>query len=57
MKLAPIGNPHADINKGKEKKTKAEEKEELIMRTKMNVLEKYGRSTKQHRRTHDKTGA
>lgn len=38
------------------KKSKAEEKDELIMRTKHNVLEKYGRSTKS-KRPYDKTGA
>ena len=44
MKIEPIYNPHAQIN-NVVKKTKAEEKDELIQRTKMNVLEKYARKT------------
>jgi len=42
MKLDPIYNPHSQINTVV-KKTKAEEKDELILRTKHNVLEKYNR--------------
>jgi len=42
MKLDPIYNPHAQINTVV-KKTKAEEKDELILRTKANVLDKYTR--------------
>ena len=40
MKLEPIFNPHARIGQIA-KKTKAEEKDELISKTKTTVLEKY----------------
>jgi hypothetical protein len=40
MKLAPIKNPHAQTSKV-EKKTKTEEKDELIEKTKQQVLDKY----------------
>lgn len=40
MKLDPIRNPHSKTGKV-EKKTKLEEKEELIETTKKNVLDKY----------------
>lgn len=42
MKLDPIYNPHARIGQIV-KKTKAEEKDELIQTTKANVLEKYAK--------------
>lgn len=41
MKHQPIFNPHARIGQIV-KKTKTEEKDELIQTTKANVLEKYG---------------
>lgn len=41
MKLAPIFNPHSRIGHII-KKTKAEEKDELIEQTKLTVIEKYG---------------
>jgi len=41
MKHAPIFNPHARIGQIA-KKTKTEEKDELIAATKTQVLEKYG---------------
>jgi hypothetical protein len=44
MKLEPIFNPHARIGQIA-KKTKVEEKDELIASTKQNVLEKYARKT------------
>lgn len=44
MKLDPIYNPHSQINTVV-KKSKAEERDELIMRTKQNTIEKYGRKT------------
>ena len=44
MKLEPIFNPHARIGQIA-KKTKTEEKDELIASTKQNVLEKYARKT------------
>lgn len=56
MKLEPIYNPHAQINTVV-KKTKAEEKDELIQRTKHNVLEKYGRKTVTKRAGAAGTGA
>lgn len=40
MKLEPIFNPHARI-KQQTKKSKAEEKDELIQQTKTQVIEKY----------------
>ena len=42
MKLQPIFNPHARIGQIA-KKTKTEEKDELIATTKSNVLEKYAK--------------
>ena len=56
MKLEPIYNPHAQINTVV-KKTKAEEKEELIKRTQQNVWEKYGRKTGTKRTGVGATGA
>jgi len=44
MKIEPIVNPHARIGQIT-KKTKAEEKDELIATTKMNVIEKYARKS------------
>lgn len=44
MKLDAIVNPHARIGQIT-KKTKAEERDELISTTKNNVLEKYARKT------------
>jgi len=44
MKIEPIVNPHARIGQI-QKKTKAEEKDELIATTKSNVIEKYARKT------------
>ena len=41
MKLAPIRNPHAKATKV-EKKTKQEEKDDLIEKTKQGVLDRYG---------------
>ena len=41
MKLEPIRNPHSKIGQEK-KKTKIEEKEELIEKTKRTALDKYG---------------
>ena len=41
MKHAPIYNPHARVGQVA-KKTKTEEKDELIAATKTQVLEKYG---------------
>jgi len=58
MKLEPIFNPHSRIGHIV-KKTKAEEKDEIIAQTKTTVLEKYGRKTNQKRpgATTNKTGA
>lgn len=57
MKLEPIFNPHARIGHIV-KKTKAEEKDELIELTKNNVLEKYERkkNAKRAGATTNKTG-
>jgi hypothetical protein len=44
MKLAPINNPHAKIGQV-QKKTKREEKEEFIDKTKTQVIEKYGKKS------------
>ena len=44
MKLAPINNPHAKIGQV-QKKTKTEEKEELINKTRTQVIEKYCKKT------------
>jgi hypothetical protein len=44
LKIEPIVNPHARIGQIL-KKTKAEEKDELIATTKSNVIEKYARKT------------
>ena len=40
MKLAPIKNPHSKTQAA-QKKTKAEERDELIEKTKRQTLEKY----------------
>jgi len=42
MKLEPIRNPHAQVGTGVQKKTKQEEKDELIEKTKKTTLDKYG---------------
>ena len=47
MKLDPIKNPHSKTGKV-EKKTKEQEKDELIDKTKKQVIDKYGVS--QHHR-------
>lgn len=46
MKLEPIVNPHAKSGQGVQKKTKAEEKDELIEKTKKTTIDKYGVSLK-----------
>lgn len=58
MKIEPIVNPHARIGQIT-KKTKAEEKDELIATTKMNVIEKYARKslTKKAHQQQAQTGA
>ena len=42
MKLEPIKNPHAKIGTGIQKKSKVEEKDDLIEKTKRTTLDKYG---------------
>lgn len=42
MKLEPIVNPHAKSGQGVQKKTKQEEKEDLIEKTKKSTIDKYG---------------
>jgi len=42
MKLEPIVNPHAKSGQGVQKKTKQEEKDELIEKTKKTTIDKYG---------------
>ena len=44
MKLAPIYNPHSKVGQVM-KKTKAEEKEEFLAKTKVDTLEKYGKKS------------
>ncbi len=46
MKLEPIINPHAKSGQGVQKKTKQEEKDELIEKTKKTTIDKYGVSEK-----------
>ena len=41
MKLEPIKNPHSKVGQV-QKKTKQEEKDELIEKTKKQTLDKYG---------------
>jgi hypothetical protein len=41
MKLEPIKNPHSKVNQV-QKKTKVEEKDDLIEKTKKTVIDKYG---------------
>lgn len=55
MKHQPIFNPHARIGQIV-KKTKTEEKDELIASTKTQVLEKYGASKKTHTKRTTTTG-
>jgi hypothetical protein len=45
MKLEPIVNPHAKSGQGVQKKTKQEEKDELIEKTKKTTIDKYGVSS------------
>lgn len=45
MKLEPIVNPHAKSGQGVQKKTKQEEKEDLIEKTKKSTIDKYGVGT------------
>ena len=45
MKLEPIRNPHAKTGAGIQKKTKQEEKDDLIEKTKKTTLDKYGVGT------------
>lgn len=42
MKLEPIVNPHAKSGQGVQKKTKQEEKDDLIEKTKKSTIDKYG---------------
>jgi hypothetical protein len=42
MKLEPIVNPHAKSGQGVQKKTKQEEKDDLIEKTKKTTIDKYG---------------
>ena len=42
MKLEPIVNPHAKSGQGVQKKSKQEEKDELIEKTKKTTIDKYG---------------
>ena len=44
MKLAPINNPHSKIGQV-QKKSKREEKDEFILKTKTSVIDKYGKKT------------
>lgn len=48
MKLAPINNPHAKVGQVL-KKTKREEKDEFIIKTKTQVLDKYGKKSTTNR--------
>lgn len=48
MKLAPIYNPHNKVGQV-QKKTRQEEKEEFLIRTKTQVLEKYGKKSQGNR--------
>lgn len=49
MKLEPIVNPHAKSGQGVQKKSKQEEKDELIEKTKKTTIDKYGVSFAQQR--------
>ena len=42
MKLEPIRNPHAVVGQGVQKKSKSEEKDDLIEKTKKTTIDKYG---------------
>ena len=44
MKLQPIVNPHSKVGQVM-KKTKAQERDEFLMQTKTQVLEKYGKKS------------
>lgn len=45
MKLEPIVNPHAKSGQGVQKKTKQEEKDDLIEKTKKSTIDKYGKKS------------
>ena len=48
MKLAPINNPHSKIGQV-QKKTKGEERDEFIIKTKTQVIEKYSKRSQNNR--------
>jgi hypothetical protein len=48
MKLAPINNPHSKVGHV-QKKTKKEEKDEFLDKTKTQVIEKYGKKSLNNR--------
>lgn len=48
MKLAPIVNPHSKIGQV-QKKTKGQEKDEFLDKTKSQVIEKYGKKSLNNR--------
>ena len=56
MKLAPIYNPHSKVGQV-QKKSKQEEKDEFLMKTKTGVLEKYSKNRfNQHKENKTATG-
>lgn len=48
MKLEPIVNPHAKSGQGVQKKSKQEEKDDLIEKTKKSTIDKYGVGASTH---------
>jgi hypothetical protein len=48
MKLEPIVNPHAKSGQGVQKKSKQEEKDDLIEKTKKSTIDKYGVGVSTH---------
>jgi len=48
MKLAPIYNPHSKTGQV-QKKSKQEEKDDLLMKTKASTLDKYGKKSTNNR--------
>ena len=48
MRIAPINNPHSKVGQVM-KKTKREEREEFIIKTKTHVIEKYGKKSLNNR--------
>jgi len=48
MRISPINNPHSKVGQV-QKKTKREEREEFILKTKTTVVDRYGKKSLNNR--------